>query len=304
MVDKKVLQISPIYAILISIFSLIISWFIYDFLCKSKLIDNNGKERLPAPSMPQIELGDGAASATVAHSSSGAEAMGNSKTISSSEILPPSVAVATSLGADATIESLDSGSSTDRCIRLGICAMDKKARSKPMGEILSRLDETLFEVVFFGDDLILNGNIEDWPLCDVLIAFYSSGYPLAKAEEYVKLRKPFEVNDLAMQWKLKDRRTVYDLLESSGIDVPRHVYMSRDGYVSTGSGDGEGGNGELIEQDDHVEINSVVINKPFVDVILTNFNKEDYVEESILSVINQTYKNWKLYIIEKYISRL
>ena len=68
-----------------------------------------------------------------------------------------------------------------------------------------------------------------------------------------------------MQWKLKDRRTVYDLLESSGIDVPRHVYMSRDGYVSTGSGDGEGGNGELIEQDDHVEINSVVINKPFVE---------------------------------------
>ncbi len=41
MVDKKVLQISPIYAILISIFSLIISWFIYDFLCKSKLINNN-----------------------------------------------------------------------------------------------------------------------------------------------------------------------------------------------------------------------------------------------------------------------
>ena len=35
MVDKRVLQISPFYAILISIFSLIIFWFIYDLLCKS-----------------------------------------------------------------------------------------------------------------------------------------------------------------------------------------------------------------------------------------------------------------------------
>ena len=41
MIDKRVLQISPLYAILISALSLVISWFIYDFLCKSKLINNN-----------------------------------------------------------------------------------------------------------------------------------------------------------------------------------------------------------------------------------------------------------------------
>ena len=41
MVDKRVLQISPLNAILISLSSLGISWFIYDFLCKSKLINNN-----------------------------------------------------------------------------------------------------------------------------------------------------------------------------------------------------------------------------------------------------------------------
>ena len=40
MVDKRVLQISPLYAILISLLSLIIFWFVYDFLCKSKLINN------------------------------------------------------------------------------------------------------------------------------------------------------------------------------------------------------------------------------------------------------------------------
>ena len=155
--------------------------------------------------------------------------------------------------------------STGDRIRVGICAMDKKARSKPMGEILSRLDETLFECVFFGDDLIKNSPIGDWPIVDVLIAFYSSGYPLSKAEEYVKLRRPFVLNDLEMQWTLKDRRKVYDLLESSGIDVPRHVYMSRDGYVSTGTGDGNGEGGDLIEHDDHIEVNGVVIHKPFVE---------------------------------------
>ena len=41
MVDKRVLLITPGYAIIISLLSLIISWFIYDLLCKSKLIENN-----------------------------------------------------------------------------------------------------------------------------------------------------------------------------------------------------------------------------------------------------------------------
>ena len=41
MVDKRVLLIPPFYAIGISLLSLIISWFIYDLLCKSILIKNN-----------------------------------------------------------------------------------------------------------------------------------------------------------------------------------------------------------------------------------------------------------------------
>ena len=41
MVDKKVLEILPSTAIIFSIFSLIISWLVYDFLCKSNLIKNN-----------------------------------------------------------------------------------------------------------------------------------------------------------------------------------------------------------------------------------------------------------------------
>jgi hypothetical protein len=146
-------------------------------------------------------------------------------------------------------------SEDDDRVRLGICAMDKKARSKPMAEILSRLDEEVFHVVFFGDDAILNKPIEEWPTCHVLIAFFSKGFPLEKAMEYVKLRKPFTINNLEMQNTLKDRRRVYDLLEGSGIDVPRHVYLSRDDYVSTGTGDGNGSRDQEVEEhDDHIEV--------------------------------------------------
>ena len=38
--------------------------------------------------------------------------------------------------------------------------------------------------------------------------------------------------------------------------------------------------------------------KPFVDIILPNYNKGKFLEEAINSVISQTYKNWHLYIID------
>ena len=41
MIDKRVLEITTFNAILISVLSLVISWFIYDLLCKSKIIKNN-----------------------------------------------------------------------------------------------------------------------------------------------------------------------------------------------------------------------------------------------------------------------
>ena len=41
MVDKKVMELTPINAILISLLSIVISWVIYDFLCRSPIIKNN-----------------------------------------------------------------------------------------------------------------------------------------------------------------------------------------------------------------------------------------------------------------------
>ena len=57
----------------------------------------------------------------------------------------------------------------------------------------------------FNDKTILEESIEDWPICDCLIAFYSNGFPLRKAIDYVKLRKPLVFNDLEVQYSLMDR---------------------------------------------------------------------------------------------------
>ena len=41
------------------------------------------------------------------------------------------------------------------------------------------------------------------------------------------------------------------------------------------------------------------INKePYVDIILPNYNKGEYINESINSVISQTYSNWNLLVID------
>ncbi len=38
-----------------------------------------------------------------------------------------------------------------------------------------------FELLVFGDDVILNQPVEDWPLCDALLSWHSDGFPLRKA---------------------------------------------------------------------------------------------------------------------------
>lgn len=35
-----------------------------------------------------------------------------------------------------------------------------------------------------------------------------------------------------------------------------------------------------------------------IDVIIPNFNKKEYLEDAIDSVVNQSYKNWKLFVID------
>lgn len=76
----------------------------------------------------------------------------------------------------------------------------------PMKEILSRLKRFKFlNFILFSDDTIHNSPIEDWPIVDCLVSFYSNGFPLQKAVKYAELRKPLILNDLKMQEYLLDR---------------------------------------------------------------------------------------------------
>ncbi|XP_006900743.1 PREDICTED: inositol hexakisphosphate and diphosphoinositol-pentakisphosphate kinase 2 isoform X1 [Elephantulus edwardii] len=146
----------------------------------------------------------------------------------------------------------------ERQIVVGICSMAKKSKSKPMKEILERI--SLFKyitVVVFEEDVILNEPVENWPLCDCLISFHSKGFPLDKAVAYAKLRNPFIINDLNMQYLIQDRREVYSILQAEGILLPRYAILNRDPNNPKEC--------NLIEGEDHVEVNGEVFQKPFVE---------------------------------------
>ncbi|XP_067829597.1 inositol hexakisphosphate and diphosphoinositol-pentakisphosphate kinase 2 isoform X6 [Heptranchias perlo] len=152
----------------------------------------------------------------------------------------------------------DSDSPPERQILVGICAMAKKSKSKPMTQILERLCKFEYiSVVIFNEDIILNEPVENWPVCDCLISFHSKGFPLDKAVAYAKLRNPVLINDLNMQYYIQDRREVYRILQEEGIDLPRYAVLNRDPDRPDEC--------SLVEGDDHVEVNGEIFQKPFVE---------------------------------------
>ncbi|KAK3060363.1 hypothetical protein LTS18_008707, partial [Coniosporium uncinatum] len=173
---------------------------------------------------------------------------------------------------------------------IGVCALDSKARSKPSRNILNRLIKNgEFEVVIFGDKVILDEEVENWPICDFLISFFSDGFPLDKAIAYARMRKPFCVNDLPMQIVLWDRRICLRILDKLEVPTPPRIEINRDGgptlpsldlaqtlYERTGvmlegPSDGTGGGmspPKKIESSDDYEtliVDGKTISKPFVE---------------------------------------
>nr|XP_020478429.1 inositol hexakisphosphate and diphosphoinositol-pentakisphosphate kinase 2-like isoform X15 [Monopterus albus]XP_020478439.1 inositol hexakisphosphate and diphosphoinositol-pentakisphosphate kinase 2-like isoform X15 [Monopterus albus] len=147
---------------------------------------------------------------------------------------------------------------SERQIVVAICAMMKKSTSKPMTQIMERLSKfDYIDVVIFPEEVILEEPVENWPLCDCLISFHSRGFPLDKAVEYAKLRNPLLINDLNMQYFIQDRREVYRILQEEGIDLPRYAVLNRDPDNPEEC--------NLVECEDHVEVNGEVFPKPFVE---------------------------------------
>jgi inositol hexakisphosphate/diphosphoinositol-pentakisphosphate kinase len=171
---------------------------------------------------------------------------------------------------------------------IGVCALESKARSKPARNIFGKLVEE-FEVKIFGDKIILDEAVENWPVCDFLISFFSDGFPLDKAIAYTKLRKPFCVNDLPMQQVLWDRRLCLGILDKLSVSTPKRIDVSRDGgpklpspefakalYERTGlklegPEDGTGGGFpapkkiELMDDGNTICVDGVTLTKPFVE---------------------------------------
>lgn len=83
-----------------------------------------------------------------------------------------------------------------------------------------------------------------------------------------------------MQYDIQDRRKVYSILESVGIEIPRYAVLDRDSpdpkrmlFSKEFSKNQIFQNvhmiseHELVESEDHVEVNGIIFNKPFVEVL-------------------------------------
>ncbi|VDD91712.1 unnamed protein product [Enterobius vermicularis] len=162
-------------------------------------------------------------------------------------------------------------------ILIGICAMKRKATSKPMREIMAKIAEYYqdwLDVFVFPEEVILNDPVESWPLCDCLISFHATDFPLHKAIEYERLRRPYVINNLNRQYDLLDRRKVFKTLARAGIEHPRHGVLVRDKDGNVGRRWKEG---ELKEFNDHIEVNGMVFNKPFVEKPLSAEDHNVYI---------------------------
>jgi inositol hexakisphosphate/diphosphoinositol-pentakisphosphate kinase len=166
---------------------------------------------------------------------------------------------------------LGGGRLTRRVHLVGVCAMAKKANCKPMEELLDRLRQYQeITVVVFSESDILNLPVEEWPLVDALICFFSTGFPLEKAEAYVELRHPFCVNDMFLQRRLLNRATVLSDLAAGGVPVPFHAVADRSQPDWNEERD-------LVEEMDFIVVKGVRFNKPFVEKPLDGEDHNVYI---------------------------
>ena len=164
--------------------------------------------------------------------------------------------------------------------------MGKKVNSKQMQTILKGLEQfDEFEIIVFTEDIIFKSSIEDWPVVDAMIMFYSDGFPFNKALNYLKLTNPFLINDFEIQKILWDRRKVLDLLQKGGIPIVRHIIVDRGEEVNN---DGEFSHQknnsdeieEMIKAMKALEKNNISVRVK--NIIYSSFQKGDKNESTVL----------------------
>eukprot|EP01084_Bolivina_argentea_P087323 157715_1 len=148
-------------------------------------------------------------------------------------------------------------------IRLGICCMDKKFNSPRAKNVISRIQAYGdIDIIPFGDAIILHKPIHEWPRCDVLIAYFSKGYPTEKVITYCDKYKPCLINNLKSQILLRNRLSIKNILLKHNIPTPRFAVLDRRNENHT-----------VIEYDDKIIVNGITIRKPFVEKPI---NAEDH----------------------------
>lgn len=140
-------------------------------------------------------------------------------------------------------------------VSLGICAMEKKVKSKQMQSILNEISKfEEFKIIIFDKQVIFDYPIEEWPIVDSLIIFFSNGFPFSKGLEYVRLRKPFLINDFENQKIFWDRRNIFKTLSQNGIPTCNYVIFDRGDII-----DNDPISGEKVKfKDDEKEIEKLI----------------------------------------------
>lgn len=191
---------------------------------------------------------------------------------------PSSILKSSSMSTSSVFEPAANVPQMPKVGTIGVCAMDNKVLSKPCRQILQRLIANgEFETVIFGDKVILDEDIQNWPTCDFLISFFSNGFPLEKAIRYQKLRKPYCLNDLIMQKALWDRRLCLQILKAANVPTPSRLVISRDGgpkidkdmkkkleAIGVECGKVKEPKWEMVDYDT-LMVNGEIIKKPFVE---------------------------------------
>jgi len=140
-------------------------------------------------------------------------------------------------------------------IRLGLCCMDKKLKSDHHKNVISRIRAYGdIEIVNFGDQVLLHQPIEEWPRCDVMAAYFSTGYPTERVQSYVDKYRPCLINDLKSQKLLRNRLSIKQKLLEHNIPTPKWALLDRNNPTH-----------KVLEYNEKVIVNGITINKPFVE---------------------------------------